>query len=244
MAGDVCETLTLGYLAARQDDSDRFRLWEMAGTSHADVYTFVVGRIDSGTVAIEELAQAWRPSNEVVGSVIEHPVNAGPQRYVLAAAMRRNEVGRAQLTLQRRDGSTFDAACSVSPIASASGRTPYFVGVVHDLTNDLRPREEKASSEYQWRHDLSVLSAAARVFTDRCVAGIEADEERCKALIEGSLAMCTSLAPKIGYDKAAAVAKEAYKSGKTVRQVATEQQVLSSGELGATLDPWSMTEPG
>jgi hypothetical protein len=82
------DLVTLGYLAARQDDTDRFRLWEMAGTSHADVYTFVVGRMDSGTVPIEELAQAWRPSNEVVGSVVEHAVNAGPQRYVLAAAMR------------------------------------------------------------------------------------------------------------------------------------------------------------
>lgn len=82
------DLVTLGYLAARQDDTDRFRLWEMAGTSHADVYTFVAGRIDSGTLAVEELAEAWRPSNEVVGSVIDHAVNAGPQRYVLAAAMR------------------------------------------------------------------------------------------------------------------------------------------------------------
>ncbi len=89
-----------------------------------------------------------------------------------------------------------------------------------------------------------ILSSGVRVFTDRCVAGIEADEARCAELIEGSLAMCTSLAPKIGYDKAAAIAKQAYKSGKTVRQVATEQKVLSPDELNSTLDPWSMTEPG
>jgi fumarate hydratase class II len=90
---------------------------------------------------------------------------------------------------------------------------------------------------------IRILSSGARVFANRCVAGIEADEERCQALIEGSLAMCTSLAPKIGYDEAAAVAKEAYKSGKTVREVAKSKKVLSEKELKETLDPMSMTMP-
>ncbi|MDO8630398.1 MAG: class II fumarate hydratase [Phycisphaerales bacterium] len=91
---------------------------------------------------------------------------------------------------------------------------------------------------------IRLLASGVRVFTERCVAGIEANEARCAELIEGSLAMCTSLAPKLGYDKAAAIAKEAYKSGKTVRQVATEQKALSKAELDHVLDPWSMTEPG
>jgi fumarate hydratase class II len=89
-----------------------------------------------------------------------------------------------------------------------------------------------------------LLAAAARVFADRSVAGIEANEQRCKELIEGSLAMCTSLAPLIGYDKAAAIAKEAYATGMTVRQVAREHQVLSDAELDQALDPMSMTRPG
>jgi fumarate hydratase class II len=91
---------------------------------------------------------------------------------------------------------------------------------------------------------IRLLASGARVFTERCVAGIEANEARCAELIEGSLAMCTSLAPRIGYDKAAAIAKEAYKSGKTVRQIALEQKVLSKPDLDHVLDPWSMTEPG
>ncbi len=89
-----------------------------------------------------------------------------------------------------------------------------------------------------------LLSQAVRVFTDRCVSGIEGNVERCKELIEGSLAMCTSLAPKIGYDKAAAIAKEAYKSGKTVRQIAREQKILPDSELDKVLDPTAMTRPG
>jgi fumarate hydratase class II len=91
---------------------------------------------------------------------------------------------------------------------------------------------------------IRLLSNAARVFADRCVAGIEADKERCAELIEGSLAMCTSLAPKIGYDKAAAIAKEAFATGKTIRQVAKEQKALPDAELDKTLDPMSMTRPG
>lgn len=90
---------------------------------------------------------------------------------------------------------------------------------------------------------IRLLANAARTFADKCVAGIEANKERCADLIEGSLAMCTSLAPVIGYDDAAAIAKEAFKTGKTVRQVAKEKKVLSDADLDKTLDPMSMTKP-
>ena len=90
---------------------------------------------------------------------------------------------------------------------------------------------------------IRLLSTAARVFADRCVVGIEADRERCEELVERSLAMCTSLAPLIGYDEAAAIAKEAFKQGKTVRQVAMERKVLPEKELDAALDARAMTEP-
>jgi fumarate hydratase class II len=88
-----------------------------------------------------------------------------------------------------------------------------------------------------------LLSSAARVFTDRCVAGIEAIPERCAQLVEQSLAMCTSLAPVIGYDQAASIAKQAFQSGKTVRQVAEESSGLPKSEIARLLDPRSMTAP-
>ena len=81
------------------------------------------------------------------------------------------------------------------------------------------------------------------MFVDRCISGIEADEERCGEIIEQSLAMCTSLAPIIGYDNAAAIAKEAYASGSTVREIARKKGVLSDEELDRILDPFSMTKP-
>ena len=89
-----------------------------------------------------------------------------------------------------------------------------------------------------------LLASGVEVFTRRCVEGIEPDEARCGQMIEQSLAMCTSLAPKIGYDQAAAIAKEAYATGQTVRQVAAAKAVLPAAELSATLNPTAMTAPG
>jgi len=88
-----------------------------------------------------------------------------------------------------------------------------------------------------------LLGGACAMFTDNLLADLEPDEERCRALIEGSLAMCTSLAPVVGYDKAAAIAKQAFAEGKTVRQLALEQHLLPKGELDRLLEPFSMTEP-
>lgn len=89
-----------------------------------------------------------------------------------------------------------------------------------------------------------LLANACRVFTEKCVSGLQADERRCATLIEQSLAMCTGLAPHIGYDQAAALAKEAYATGRTVREVATDKGVLPADQLDRLLDPRAMTEPG
>ena len=90
---------------------------------------------------------------------------------------------------------------------------------------------------------IRLLSRVSTVFVDKCISEIEADEERCGEIIEQSLAMCTSLAPIIGYDNAAAIAKEAYATGSTVREIARKKGVLSDEELDRVLDPFSMTKP-
>jgi len=91
---------------------------------------------------------------------------------------------------------------------------------------------------------IELLARASGNFALRCIEGITADEERCRNSIEQSLAMCTALAPEIGYEAAAKIAKEAHRTGKTVREVARSQQVLPEARLDALLDPWRMTEPG
>ncbi|WHZ30270.1 MAG: Fumarate hydratase class II [Nitrospira sp.] len=97
---------------------------------------------------------------------------------------------------------------------------------------------------YNLLQSIELLATASNNFSAKCIEGINANEERCQSLIEESLAMCTALAPEIGYEAAAKLAKEAYKSGKTVRQVAKEQKVLPDRRLAELLDPWRMTEPG
>jgi len=91
---------------------------------------------------------------------------------------------------------------------------------------------------------IHLLGAAAANFAVRCVVGIEADRERCAELIEQSQSMCTALAPEIGYDAAAQIAKESFATGKTVRQIAQERRVLPEDRLAELLDPRRMTEPG
>ncbi len=84
---------------------------------------------------------------------------------------------------------------------------------------------------------LQLLTNAVTAFEEKCVRGLEADAARCRAAIDGSLAMATALVPRLGYDKAAALAKEALAAGKTVRQMAQEKGVLKADELDALLDP-------
>jgi hypothetical protein len=81
------DLMNLGYLGARQDDVDSLIVWEIAGTSHGDMYTFGAGPIDTGRLPIDELARAWVPASEVYGMALDKPVNAGPQHYVMNAAV-------------------------------------------------------------------------------------------------------------------------------------------------------------
>ncbi|HEX8521014.1 MAG TPA: class II fumarate hydratase, partial [Tepidisphaeraceae bacterium] len=96
---------------------------------------------------------------------------------------------------------------------------------------------------YNLLQSIELLSRAARVFADRTVKGMAANRERCESLVEQSLAMCTSLAPLIGYDKAADIAKESHKTGKTVRQVARERKYMDDAALDKALNARRMTQP-
>ncbi len=86
-----------------------------------------------------------------------------------------------------------------------------------------------------------LLAAATKVFTEKALKDMEANEKNCVDAIERSLAMVTGLNPYIGYEKAAAIAKEAFKTGKTVRELCTEQNVVSADDLKKALDPKQMS---
>jgi fumarate hydratase class II len=90
---------------------------------------------------------------------------------------------------------------------------------------------------YDVVESLELLAKAGRNFAERSIQGLAADRERCAAYIEQSLAMVTALANEIGYENAAAIAKESYASGRTVREVAREKSGLTEAKLAALLDP-------
>ena len=96
---------------------------------------------------------------------------------------------------------------------------------------------------YNLLQSIALLAAAADNFVEQCIAGLKATE-RGPQMVERGLAICTALAPHIGYDAAAEIAKEAARSGRTIREVARERTSLSEEELTRILDPLAMTEPG
>lgn len=91
---------------------------------------------------------------------------------------------------------------------------------------------------------IELLAAGCHVLVEKCVNGIEGNRGRCEEMVEKSLAMVTSLAPKIGYEQAAEIAKQAFEEGLTVREVVQEKRLMSQEELEDTLDPWRQTEGG
>ena len=97
---------------------------------------------------------------------------------------------------------------------------------------------------YNLLRSIEWLSTSVLQFTERCVAGIEAEQARCQSTVERSLALATALVPVIGYDQAAEISKEAYISGKTVGSLAKERQIMPDDDLDETLNPYRMTEPG
>ena len=90
---------------------------------------------------------------------------------------------------------------------------------------------------------IEILASGSRTFADRCVAGITANAERCRRNAESTASLSTVLAPKIGYDKAAEVAKKSLKEDKTLREVVREMQLMSDDELDSLLDFAKMTAP-
>jgi fumarate hydratase class II len=97
---------------------------------------------------------------------------------------------------------------------------------------------------YNLLQSVEILANSSRLLADLCVSGLQANAQRCEALVEESLAMVTALAPVIGYDRAAEIAKEAFATGRTVRELCSEKGVLPPEELERVLDARAQTEGG
>jgi fumarate hydratase, class II len=91
---------------------------------------------------------------------------------------------------------------------------------------------------------IELIAATARVFAEKCIDGITANEDRCTELLEGNPSLATALAPRIGYDLAATIAKEAFKRRSTAREVAYELSGLTREEVDEIMNAREMTHPG
>jgi len=91
---------------------------------------------------------------------------------------------------------------------------------------------------------VTFLARSVSVFTEKAVLGVTANKERAESLVEWSMSMVTSLAPVIGYDAAAKLAKRAVDEGRTVRDLCVSEKILPLDQLETLLNARQMTEPG
>ncbi|HHV11734.1 MAG TPA: aspartate ammonia-lyase [Clostridiales bacterium] len=97
---------------------------------------------------------------------------------------------------------------------------------------------------YNLFQSIETLAYAVSTLVDNCVTGITANEERCRTMVENSVGIITAICPHVGYEKAAVLAKEAIKTGASVRELILREDLLKADELEVILNPYSMTEPG
>jgi fumarate hydratase class II len=91
---------------------------------------------------------------------------------------------------------------------------------------------------------IRILASVSRLFADRCVAGLAADVERCRAYAEATPQAAAALNPLLGYDKVAELVKESTASGRTIRELVLEQDLLTGAQLDEALDLLKMTRGG
>src|SRR5437868_6061761 len=96
---------------------------------------------------------------------------------------------------------------------------------------------------YSVMQSITIMTNMLRVFNEKCVAGIKANEQRCNFYAQATVSLATALNPYIGYQKAAEIAREAVASGKSIIEIAREKKLLSEQEINEILDPVRMTEP-
>src|SRR5450432_2919345 len=96
---------------------------------------------------------------------------------------------------------------------------------------------------YSVLQSITISTNMLRQFTDKCIAGITANDKRCNFYVQATVSLATALNPYIGYAKAAEIAKEAVASGRSIIEIAREKKLLSEKEISEILDPARMTEP-
>lgn len=159
--------------------------------------------------------------------------------------------GLGEITLPARQNGSSIMPGKVNPVIPEVVNQVAFNVIGNDMTISLAAEAGQLELNafepiifYNLFQSIDTLGFAVETFTDNCVTGIKANEERCRELVENSVGIVTTLAPVVGYQRAADLAKKALAQGRTVREIILEEHVLEPEEVTKLLDIFGMTEPG
>jgi aspartate ammonia-lyase len=258
-------TAVAAHLAAIAETRQALRSVGLGGTavgtgmnSHPDYRRLVIARLSE--VTGEPLAaapdpfdamQSMRPFAAVSGALRTlclDLVRICNDLRLLASGPR---TGLAEISLPAVQPGSSIMPGKVNPVMAEMLTMVCFQVIGHDVTIAMATQAGQLELNvmmpviaHALLQSLDILAHGIAAFTSRCVTGIQADAERCRRYAEETVALATALTPRIGYERAAALAGEAWKSGRSVRDVAAAQGLLTPAELGDLLDPRRLTEPG
>src|SRR3979411_2075425 len=192
-----------------------------------DAYVLVHGAINSGATGLFKIANDIR----LLGS--------GPRSGLGELILPENEPGSSIMP-----GKVNPTQCEAMTMVCCQVFGNHTTITIAGSQGHFELNVYKPVLAYCMMHSIQLMSDVARSFTEHCVEGIRADEKRIRELMERSLMLVTALAPRIGYDNAAKVAKSAHARGTTLKEEAVRLGFVSAAEFDRLVQPVKMTRPG
>jgi fumarate hydratase class II len=192
-----------------------------------DAYVFVHGAINSAATGLFKIANDIR----LLGS--------GPRSGLGELILPENEPGSSIMP-----GKVNPTQCEAMTMVCCQVFGNHTTITVAGSQGHFELNVYKPVLAYCMMHSIQLLADVARSFTEHCINGIRADEKRIHELMQRSLMLVTALAPKIGYDNAAKVAKTAHAKGTTLKEEAVAQGFVTAAEFDRLVQPDKMTHPG
>ncbi len=197
------------------------------GTQNLDCYTQVSGIVKTCAVNLSKMSNDLRL------------MSSGPR------------AGLGEINLPARQNGSSIMPGKVNPVIPEVVNQAAFNIIGNDLTITMAAEAGQLELNvfepvifFNLFQSIENLTRSVNTLVDHCVAGITANEEHCRRLVENSIGIITSICPYVGYQKAADLAKEALKNDRSVRELLLEKGLFQEKELDKILDPYAMTEPG
>jgi aspartate ammonia-lyase len=196
-------------------------------TQNADVFAEVSGLLKAAAVNLAKIAADLRL------------LSSGPR------------AGLGEITLPERQAGSSIMPGKVNPVITEAITQAAYQVIANDLAITLAAQAGQLELNaflpliaHNLFQQLDLLHHSANLFIDHCIAGIQAEASRCRAQVEQSYGLVSAVAPYIGYEKASEVARQAHRTGRSVKDVLLDMNLFTSEELDIILAPEEMTRPG